>query len=148
MGRRSLLGAPIGTVMSWLSRGRERLRRHMHGGLYGTKLPAQECGAEENQVRAADSPVEENDLHPLIDGRFPPQCAEAVNTYFAAHPELRERWWQYAEQREALRAALAAQAGEPIPRRPQIAHLMAERRRQLARIATAIGLLMVAGPQG
>jgi len=143
-----VLRVPTGTVMSWLSRGRERLRRHMHGGLYGNKLPAQECDAEENQVRAADGPVEENDLHSLIDGRLPPQRAEAVNTYFAAHPELRERWSQYAEQREALRAALAAQAGEPIPRRLQIAHLMAERRRQLARIATAIGLLMVGGAPG
>ena len=50
--------------------------------------------------------------------------------------------------REALRAALAAEAGEPIPRRLQVAHLMAERRRQLARIATVIGLLMVDGAAG
>jgi len=67
-------------------------------------------------VRVADGPVGENDLHALIDGRLPPQRAEAVNTYFAAHPELRERWSQYAEQREALRAALAALAGEPSRR--------------------------------
>ena len=134
-----MLRVPTGTVMSWLSRGRERLRRHMHRDLNGNKLPAQKCGAEENQVRAADRSVEENDLHARIDGRLPPQRAEAVNTYFATHPEQWEQWWQYAEQREALRAALAAQAGEPIPRRLQIAHLMAERRRQLARIATAIG---------
>jgi len=32
---------PTDTVMSWLSRGRERLRRHMHGDLYGNKSPAQ-----------------------------------------------------------------------------------------------------------
>ena len=152
MGRRSLLGAPIGTVMSWLSRGRERLRRHMHGGLYGNKLPAQECDAEENQVRAADRSVEENDLHARIDGRLPPQRAEAVNTYFATHPEQWEQWWQYAEQREALRAALAAQAREPIPRRLHIANLMASRRRrhrrELMGIAAAVALLIFGGIGG
>ena len=96
--------------------------------------------------------MEEDDLHSRIDGHLPPECAEAVDTYFAAHPELREQWSQYAEQREALRAAFAAQAGQPIPRRLQIAHLMAERRRryhrQLARIAAAIGLLIVGGAGG
>ena len=55
--------------------------------------------------------MEEDDLHSRIDGHLPPECAEAVDTYFAAHPELREQWSQYAEQREALRAAFAAQAG-------------------------------------
>jgi uncharacterized protein (TIGR03118 family) len=46
---------------------------------------------------------------------------EAVEAYFAAHPEQREQWWQYAEQREALRMAFAAPAAEPIPRRLRLA---------------------------
>jgi anti-sigma factor RsiW len=116
----------------------------MYRDLNGEKLRAQECGAEKNQMGAADRPVKENDLHARIDGRLPPQRAEAVNTYFAAHPELWEHWGQYAEQREALRAAFVT--GEQIPRRLRIAHLMASRRRrhrrQLTEIAAALTLVI------
>jgi anti-sigma factor RsiW len=96
--------------------------------------------------------VEENDLHARIDGRLPPERAEAVDTYFAAHPEQRELWSQYAEQREGLRKAFAAQAAEPIPLRLRLAQVMVERqrrhRRQLAGIAAAIALLIFGGIGG
>ena len=48
---------------------------------------------------------------------------EAVDAYLAAHPEARARLSQYAEQRQALRAAFAAQAGGPIPTRLRVVHL-------------------------
>jgi len=103
-------------------------------------------------VRVVIRPVEEDDLQAWVDGRLTPEDAEAVGTYFAAHPELRERWSQYAEQREELRAAFARSAEEPIPARLRIARLMAERRRQhhrqFARIAAAIVLLILGGIGG
>jgi anti-sigma factor RsiW len=103
-------------------------------------------------VRVTGGPVEEDDLQARIDGRLPPERAEIVDTYLAAHPEERERWSQYAEQREALRAAFGAQPGGPIPTRLQVSHLLARRRRrrhrQLARIAAAVALLILGGVGG
>ena len=103
-------------------------------------------------MRAVSRPVEEDDLQAWVDGRLTPEDAEAVETYFAAHPEVRERWSQYAEQREELRAAFAGPAEQPIPARLRIARLMAERRRrhhrQFARIAAAVALLIVGGIGG
>jgi anti-sigma factor RsiW len=83
----------------------------------------------ESEVTRAVEPVEESDLQAWVDGRLTTERAAAVEVYFAAHPELRQQWSQYAEQREALRRAFAAQAAEPIPRRLRLAQLMAERRR-------------------
>jgi anti-sigma factor RsiW len=103
-------------------------------------------------VRVTGGPVEEDDLQARIDGRLSPERAEMVDTYLAAHPEERERWSQYAEQREALRAAFGAQPGGPIPTRLQVSHLLARRRRrrhrQLARIAAAVALLVLGGVGG
>jgi anti-sigma factor RsiW len=97
-------------------------------------------------------PIEEHDLQAWVDGRLTQEQAEAVEDYFAAHPELRERWSQYAEQREELRAALAGPAEEPIPARLRVARLMEEQRRrrhrQFARIAAAVALLLAGGIGG
>ena len=97
-------------------------------------------------------PIEEHDLQAWVDGRLTQEEAEAVEDYFAAHPELRERWSQYAEQREELRAALAGTAEEPIPARLRVARLMEEqprgRHRQFTRIAAAVALLIAGGIGG
>ena len=97
-------------------------------------------------MTAAVGPVDESDLQAWVDGRLTPERTEAVEAYFAAHPEQREQWSQYAEQREALRTAFAAPAAEPIPRRLQLTRLMASRRRrhrsQLMEIAAAVALLI------
>jgi anti-sigma factor RsiW len=103
-------------------------------------------------VTARGGPVDDHDLQARIDGRLTPERADVVDEYLAAHPELWQRWSQYAEQREALRAAFAAQPGEPILRRLRVAHLLAEQRRrrhrQLARIAAGIGFLVLGGIGG
>jgi len=103
-------------------------------------------------VRAVIRPVEEDDLQAWVDGRLTPEDAEAVETYFAAHPEVWERWSQYVEQREELRAAFARSAEQPIPARLRVARLMAERRRRhhrrFTRIAAAVALLIVGGVGG
>ena len=96
--------------------------------------------------------IGEDDLQAWVDGRLTLADKEAVETYFAACPELRKRWSQYVEQREELRAALAGPAEEPIPARLRVARLMdAQRRgrhRQLARIAAAVAMLLVGGIGG
>jgi anti-sigma factor RsiW len=99
-----------------------------------------------------DRPVEEDELHARIDGRLPPHRVAAVDAYFAKHPDAQARFSQYAEQREALRAALAAQAGGPVPDRLRVARIRGERRhrryRQLAQIAAAVSLLILGGVAG
>src|SRR6516162_5416236 len=97
-------------------------------------------------------PVEEDELQARIDGRLPPERAEAVDAYLAAHPEEQARFSQYAEQRQALRALFVARPGEPIPARLRVAHLLAERRRrryrQFAQVAAALGFLVLGGVGG
>jgi anti-sigma factor RsiW len=97
-------------------------------------------------------PIQEDDLQAWVDGRLTQAEAEAVENYFAAHPELRGQWSQYAEQREELRAALAGPAEEPIPARLRVARLMEEQRRgrhrQFARVAAAVALLLAGGIGG
>jgi anti-sigma factor RsiW len=103
-------------------------------------------------VRTADRPVDDNDLHARIDGRLALDRAQIVDAYLATHPGEKERWSQYADQRQALRAALDGQSAGPIPARLRVADLVAERARrrrpQLARIAAAIGLLILGGIGG
>jgi len=103
-------------------------------------------------VRAASRSIEEDDLQAWVDGRLTPEQADEVETHFAAHPEARERWLQYAEQREQLRATFVELPGEPIPARLCIARLMEERRRRggrrFARIAAAIAFLIAGGIGG
>jgi len=103
-------------------------------------------------VRSASRSIEEDDLQAWVDGRLTPADDEAVEAYFTAHPELRKRWSQYAEQRQGLRAAFAGLAQKPIPARLRVARLMAEQRRQrhrrFARMAAAVALLIAGGIGG
>ena len=97
-------------------------------------------------------PVEEDDLHARIDRQLPRERTEDVDAYLAAHPEEEARLSQYAQQRQALRAAFAAQASGPIPSRLRVAHLLAQqrrrRRRQLGQIAAAVCLIVLGGIGG
>jgi anti-sigma factor RsiW len=103
-------------------------------------------------MNSVERPVDEDELHARIDGRLPPHRAAAVDAYLTAHPEAQARFSQYAEQRQALRAAVAAKAAGPIPNRLRIARIREERRhrryRQLAQIAAAISLLILGGVAG
>jgi anti-sigma factor RsiW len=92
-------------------------------------------------------PVGENDLMAYVDGRLSPERAEAVRGYLEVHPEAEERVSQYAEQREALRAAFSEPVDRPIPARLRVAQLLAERRLRrhwrFAQIAAAICLIVL-----
>jgi anti-sigma factor RsiW len=78
-------------------------------------------------------PVKEDDLHARIDGQLPRERFEEVDAYLAAHPEEQTRFSQYAQQRQALRAAFAAQADSPIPMGLRVAHLLEQQRRRRLR---------------
>ena len=97
-------------------------------------------------------PVEEDDLHARIDGQLPRERTEDVDAYLAAHPEEQARFSQYAQQRQALRAAFAAQTSGPIPNRLRVANLLAQERRRgrrrLAQIAAAVCLIVLGGIGG
>lgn len=97
-------------------------------------------------------PVEEDDLHARIDGRLPRERDADVDAYLAAHPEQQARFSQYAQQRQALRAAFAAQADAPIPAHLRLAHLLAQQRRRQRRgfgqVAAAVCLIAVGGIAG
>jgi anti-sigma factor RsiW len=96
--------------------------------------------------------IEEDDLQAWVDRRLTTKDNEAVEAYFAAHPESRARWSQYAEQREELRAAFAGPAEKMMPARLRIARLLAEQRRRrhrrLGRVAAAVALLIAGGIGG
>ena len=96
--------------------------------------------------------VRESELHARIDGQLPPDRAEAVVGFLAAHPEEQQRWAYYADQRDRLRAAFAAPADEPIPARLRVARLQTETRRRwhrrFAEIAAGVALLVLGGIGG
>jgi anti-sigma factor RsiW len=96
--------------------------------------------------------IEEDDLQAWVDRRLTTKDNEAVEAYFAAHPESRARWSQYAEQREELREAFAVPAEKMMPARLRIARLLAEQRRRrhrrLGRVAAAVALLIAGGIGG
>lgn len=97
-------------------------------------------------MRATD-PVGEDDLQAFVDGRLSQECAEAVEAYLAEHPAERERYSQYVDQREELRAAFSEQTAATIPARLRVQELLAARRRhnrqRLARTAAAVGFLVL-----
>jgi anti-sigma factor RsiW len=93
-------------------------------------------------------PIGEDDLHGFVDGLLDPGRIPAVAAYLAARPDEAARVQALVAQRNALRAALAFKAAEPIPARLRLAHLRGARRQaRLARlrVAAAVAGLLVAG---
>jgi anti-sigma factor RsiW len=97
-------------------------------------------------------PVGDDELMAYVDGRLSPDRAKAVASYLAAHPEIRERLSQYADQRQGLLAAFGERGAGPIPTRLRLTRLIAERqrrrRRRFAEIAAAICLIALGGVGG
>ena len=143
------MGVPIGTVMSRLSRGRERLRQHMYGDIE-RKQPTPQRRVEESEVRAVairrtttcmrgsmagwrrNRPGKSTTISQTIpswksDGRNTPSSGK-----HCAPPSARFRG--------------------PIPSRLRIGYILAEhrrrRRQQLGRIAAAILLFVLGGIGG
>jgi anti-sigma factor RsiW len=97
-------------------------------------------------------PITEDDLHGYVDHLLDSGRRREVQTYLDAHPEISARIAVFSRQREALRAAAAPIADEPIPPQLNVRHLMEGRRRSQAwpwrSIAAAVLLLVVGGASG
>jgi anti-sigma factor RsiW len=71
--------------------------------------------------------ISDDDLHAFVDGQLPPQRQAAVARHLQEQPEAAERVAAYVAQREALRAAFAPIAAEPVPPRLDLQSLIAGR---------------------
>ena len=99
-----------------------------------------------------DRPITEDDLQAYVDRALEAGRAAAVENYLAAHPDVANRIRGYAEQRGALRSALAPVAEEPLPPELNIARMIEARRRPVfatwRAAAAAVVLLTMGGAVG
>jgi anti-sigma factor RsiW len=72
-------------------------------------------------------PISEEDLHAWVDEQLDADRRSAVSRYLQDHPDLARRVAAWREQRDALRAAFAVVAAEPIPSRLQLDRLVHQR---------------------
>jgi len=89
------------------------------------------------------APISDNDLQAHVDGRLAPSRAAEVEAWLAERPEEAARIAALRQDRDALRAAYAPIAAEPLPQR-----LVAAFERRPAppwRRAAAAALIFVAG---
>lgn len=97
-------------------------------------------------------PITEDDLHGFVDHQLACARRNEVQAYLDAHPEVAARVATLGRQREALRAAAAPIADEPIPPRLNVRHLVEGRRRSQAwpwrSMAAAVLLLVIGGAGG
>ena len=88
-------------------------------------------------------PIAEEELHAWIDGQLEPDRQPAVLRYLQEQPDVAAQVARWRDQREALRAAFAPVAAEPIPPRLGLERLVQQRldRRSLPWRAAAAVLL-------
>jgi anti-sigma factor RsiW len=109
----------------------------------------------------AGRPITEEDFQAYVDRALDDRRQAEVEEYLAAHPDAAQRVAAYATQREALRAALAPIAQEPVPDRLNLARLVEARQHRHAHswlsgpgagpwrnIAAAVALVLVGGAGG
>ena len=92
-------------------------------------------------------PILEEDLHAFVDQVLSPAQQAEVQAYLDGHVDVAARIAGYVRERDALRAALAPVAEEPIPPRLNVRHLARTRRSawQMPWRAAAAAILLVAG---
>lgn len=99
-----------------------------------------------------DRPITEEDLQAYVDRRLDPARQGEIETYLDRHPAEAGRIAGYAAEREALRAAFAPIAEEPIPAQLTLASLIetsrARRTMSWRNAAAAVLLLGMGGIGG
>jgi anti-sigma factor RsiW len=97
-------------------------------------------------------PITEDDLHGFVDQQLDNARRSEVQTYLDTHPEIAARIATFGRHREAVRAAAAPIADEPIPPQLNLRHVMEGRRRSQAwswrSMAASVLLLVVGGAGG
>jgi anti-sigma factor RsiW len=97
-------------------------------------------------------PITDEDLHAYVDGALDEPRQREVEDYVDRHADAARRLRAFAEQRRALRAALAPIAEEPVPPRLDLARMIAAQRNrrysQWRSAAAAVVLLVVGGAGG
>jgi anti-sigma factor RsiW len=96
-------------------------------------------------------PIAEEELHAFVDNQLDPERLPAVLRYLNEHPDAARNVAAWRAQREALRAAFAAVAAEPIPARLGLERLIQQRlgRRRIPwRAAASILLAFALGGTG
>jgi anti-sigma factor RsiW len=88
-------------------------------------------------------PIAEEELHAYVDGQLEADRHPAVLRYLQDHPDVARQVAAWNDQREALQAALASVAAEPIPPRLGLERLVQQRlgRRSLPWRAAAAAVL-------
>lgn len=91
-------------------------------------------------------PILEEDLHAFVDQVLSPAHQAEVQAYLDQHADAAARVAGYVRERDALRAALAPVAEEPIPPRLNVRHLARMQRStwQVPWRAAAAAILLVA----
>ena len=99
----------------------------------------------------SNRPIMEEDLHSFVDQVLEPARQAEVQAYFETHADVAARIAGYVQQREALRAASAAVADEPIPPHLNPRHIAEARRSSSVpwrSAAAAVVLLAIGGGAG
>ncbi|PTE07018.1 anti-sigma factor family protein [Mesorhizobium helmanticense] len=99
-----------------------------------------------------DRPITEDDLHAYVDGRLDAARSEEVSAYLDKHPDVANRFGSYSVQRTLLQGAFDPVAGEPVPSRLNLNHMIATRRQNRVSswrfLAAAVVLLFAGGSGG
>nr|WP_220572353.1 anti-sigma factor [Gluconobacter oxydans] len=74
-----------------------------------------------------DRPVTEDDLQAWVDGFLSPERLRTVETWLESHPETLQRVMAWRHERDALRAGLDPEFGQPVPARFNISNLRQRR---------------------